>query len=179
MRFPMNEMDKRQILRERARLLAAEPLKKEASENHLEVLEFFLAYENYAIETSYVREVYPLNDFTPLPCVPAFVLGIVNVRGRIIPVIDLKKFFDLPEKGLGELNKIIIIREAEMEFGILADALLGIRKISRERIKPAPAVDSSVRTEYVKGITDERLIILETGKILSDRKIIVQEGGTQ
>ena len=175
----MNEVEKRRILRERAKLLAAEPLKKEVSENHLEVLEFLLAYENYAIETSYIREVYPLKDFTPLPSVPAFVLGIVNVRGRIIPVIDLKRFFDLPEKGLGDLNKIIIIREAEMEFGILADALLGIRKVPRERIQPAPAADSSVRTEYVKGVTDERLIILEAAKILSDRKIIVQEGGAQ
>ena len=175
----MNEAEKKRILRERAKLLAAEPLKKEVSEDYLEVLEFLLAYENYAIETGYVQEVYPLKDFTPLPSVPAFVLGIVNVRGRIIPVINLKRFFDLPDKGLGELNKIIIIREAEMEFGILADALLGIRKVPRARIQPAPAADSSVRTEYVKGVTDERLIILEAAKILSDRKLIVQEGGAQ
>jgi purine-binding chemotaxis protein CheW len=173
----MNEAEKRRILRERTRLLAVEPLKEATTEGHLEVLEFLLAYENYAIETGYVREVYPLKDFTPLPSVPAFVLGLVNVRGRIISIIDLKKFFGLPEKGLGNLNKIIVIDESGMEFGILADEMLGIRKVSRERIQPAPAADSSVRTEYVKGVTDEQLIILETGKILSDKKIIIQEGG--
>lgn len=175
----MNETEKRRILKERAGLLAVEPLKKEAPEDQMEVLEFLLAYENYAIETGYVREVCPLKDFTSLPSVPDFVLGIVNVRGRIIPVIDLKKFFNLPEKGLGDLNKIIIIHEAGMEFGILADAVSGTRKISRKRVQPAPAGDSSVRAEYVKGVTDERLIVLETGKILSDKKIIVQEGGAQ
>lgn len=50
--------------------------------------------------SEYVREIYPLKEFTPIPCTPPFVLGIINVRGQILSVIDIKKFFDLPEKGL-------------------------------------------------------------------------------
>src|SRR4029077_20843283 len=101
--------DAAQVLRTRARALARPPVQRPAAHTWLEVLEFRLAQESYAIETRYVREVYPLKDLTPLPCTPPFVLGIVNVRGRILPVIDLKKFFDLPERGLNGLLRIIVI----------------------------------------------------------------------
>ena len=89
----------KRILRERALALAAEPGETQTLADSIEVVEFLLAHERYAVESSYVREVYPLENLTPLPCTPGFVLGIVNLRGEILSVIDLKKFFDLPEKG--------------------------------------------------------------------------------
>ncbi len=87
--------DNREILRARARVLARPPQSIPAAETSLEVVEFRLAQECYALETRFVNVVYPLKDLTPLPCTQPFVLGIVNVRGRITPVIDVKKFFDL------------------------------------------------------------------------------------
>src|SRR5687768_2140813 len=90
--------DAKQILRARAQALARPARHVPLAEASLEVLEFRLAQERYALETRYVREVYPLKDLTRLPCTPPFVLGIVNVRGRITPVIDIKKFFDLPDE---------------------------------------------------------------------------------
>jgi len=113
------------ILKARARALAKEPEQAVAARSFIEITEFRLASETYGIESSFVREVYPLKDFTPLPGVPPFVLGIVNVHGQILSVVDLKKFFNLPDKGLGELNKVIILHNGRMEFGILADAVLG------------------------------------------------------
>jgi len=98
--------------------------KKEAS-IIIEVIAFTLVTEIYGIESNFVKEVYTLTDFTPLPGVPSYIFGIINVRGQILPVIDLKKFFNLPEKGLGELNKVIILSNGLMEFGILADVVLG------------------------------------------------------
>ena len=82
----------------------------------LELLEFRLASERYAVESRLVQEVHPLRDLTPLPCTPPFVLGIVNVRGRILPVLDLKKFFDLPERGLTDLHRIILVRGNDLEL---------------------------------------------------------------
>jgi len=103
--------ERRKILRARAKVLARE-LKTDGSEQaRLEALEFVVAYEKYAIESSYVREVYPLKELTPLPGTPAFVLGVINVRGQIVSVIDPKRFFDLPEKGLTDLNKVILISD--------------------------------------------------------------------
>src|ERR1019366_1698015 len=127
--------DAREILRERARALSRPRKQAPVAEASLELLEFRLAQEHYALETRYVREVYPLKDLTPLPCTPPFVLGIVNVRGRILPVIDLKKFFDLPEQGVTDLHRIILIEGNEMALGLLADAVEGMRSISADNLQ--------------------------------------------
>jgi len=164
---------KREILKTRAKTLAREPEIGEETQGDLELVEFLLSYETYGVESSFVREVYPLNEITPLPGTPPFVLGIINVRGQILSVLDLKKFFDLPEKGLTDLNKVIIIHDEIMEFGILADAVTGIRKISLDTIQSALPTLTGIRAEYLKGVTDKRMVILDAKKILRDEKIIV------
>ncbi|TRZ52091.1 purine-binding chemotaxis protein CheW, partial [bacterium] len=145
------------------------------NQEFLEIVAFRLASETYGIEAAYVREAYPLRDFTPLPGVPPFVLGIVNVRGQILSVIDLKKFFDLPAGGLGQLNKLIILWDEQMEFGILADEILGAQSIPLDSIQPAPPTVSGIGAEYLRGITAERVILLDAEKILNDEKIIVDQ----
>ena len=167
--------ERKKILRARAEALAREPQSKQGGEESIDVVEFLLAYESYAIESSCVREVYPLKDLTPLPGTPPFVLGVSSVRGQILSVIDLKKFFDLPEKGLTDLNKVIIVRADFMEFGILADAVLGVRSIPLQELQgPLPTL-TGIRAEYLRGVTKERLVLLDAAKILSDKKIIVHE----
>jgi len=167
--------EKKEVFRKRAQKLAGEPAVEEADRGSIEVIQFLLAYERYAIETSYVREVYPLKDITPLPGAPPFVMGIVNVRGRILSVVDLKKFFDLPEKGLGELNKIIILAADEMEFGILADEIVGTGLLHPDDLQPALPTFSGIGEEYLKGLAEGGLIVLDGGMILADRRIIVNE----
>lgn len=166
---------KKSILKERARALAREPKGEEAAGEEIEVLEFQLAYERYGIESSYVREVYPLKEFTPLPCVSPFVLGIINVRGQIVFVIDIKKFFDLPEKGLTDLNKVVIIHNDSMEFGILADVILGMRRIALRDIQPSLPTLTGIREQYLKGVTPESLVLLDAEKLLTDKNIVVHE----
>ncbi|HMF47507.1 MAG TPA: chemotaxis protein CheW, partial [Candidatus Saccharimonadales bacterium] len=116
------EEKKKQLLKARARELARDDAKEKTAGESIEVVEFLLAYETYGIESAYVREICPLKDLTPVPCTPRFVLGIINVRGQIVSVIDMKKFFDLPDQGLTDLNKVLVLRNDRMEFGLLADA---------------------------------------------------------
>jgi len=168
----------RSILKQRAMVLAQEPEQAGSAQDFIEILEFRLSQETYGIESAFVREVYPLKDLTPLPCTPSFVLGIINVRGQILSVIDLKKFFNLQEKGLGDLNKVIIIHNESMEFGILADIILGTRSISPEAIQDPPVTVTGIGAEYLKGLTMEHLIILDAKKILEDEKIVVNEDVT-
>jgi len=167
--------EKERILKARARELAREPESKEAAEECIEVVGFLLAHEKYAVETAYVREAYPLKEFTRLPGTPPFVLGVLNVRGQIISVIDIKKFFGLPEKGIADLNKIIILHSDSMEFGILADAMLGVHNIPLNKIQPSLPTLTDIRQEYLKGITGEREVILDAEKLLSDKNIIVHQ----
>jgi purine-binding chemotaxis protein CheW len=165
----------KRILKARAEALAREPARARAAAEHIEVVEFVLAYERYAVETRYVREVSPLENLTPLPCTPAFVLGIVNMRGEILSVIDLKKFFELPEKGLTDLNKVIVLEAENMRFGILADAVSGVRRIPVDEIQPSLPTLTGVREAYLKGVTAERMVILDADKLLADERIIVLE----
>jgi purine-binding chemotaxis protein CheW len=167
--------DAGRILRERARLLARVPERAPVAGAVLELLEFSLAQERYAVESRFVREVCPLKDLTPLPCTPPFLLGIVNVRGRILPVLDLKKFFDLPEKGLTDLHRIILVRGHGLELGLLADAITGTRSISADSLQPSLPTLTGIRENYLKGVTAERLVVLDLARILADPKIVVHE----
>jgi purine-binding chemotaxis protein CheW len=167
--------DTQRILKERAQELAREPARAESADESIEVIEFLLAHERYAVESEHVREAYPLEELTPLPCTPAFVLGIVNVRGEILSVIDLKKFFDLPEKGLTDLNKVIVLESENMVFGIVADAISGVRRIPRADIQPSLPTLTGIREDYLLGVTAERVVILDAEKLLNDEKLIVNE----
>jgi purine-binding chemotaxis protein CheW len=161
------------LLKSRAVEMAKEPQMKISETEGLEVITFSLATENYGIESVFIREVYPLKDFTPLPGVPSYILGIFNIHGQILPVIDLKKFFNLPIKGLVELNKVIILRNEQMEFGILADIIHGTQTIELDDIKVVPPTVSGIREMYLKGVTNNKIIILNAEKILMDESIIV------
>jgi purine-binding chemotaxis protein CheW len=166
---------KKAVLRSRAKSLAQEPERKGETEDCLEMLAFRLAHETYAIETRFIREVYPLTELTPLPCTPAYIFGIINIRGQILTIIDMKKFFDLPEKGIANLNRVIVVRNDDMELGILADEIIGIKSIFGDDIKPPPATITGIGAEYLKGVTEDRLIVVEADKVLSDRRLVVHE----
>ncbi|MEI9895031.1 MAG: chemotaxis protein CheW [Chthoniobacter sp.] len=167
--------DPERILRERARILARVPEREPVAGAVLELLEFSLAQERYAVENRFVREVCPLKELTPLPCTPPFLLGIVNVRGRILPVLDLKKFFDLPEKGLTDLHRIILVRGEDLELGLLADAISGVSSIAAESLQPSLPTLTGIREDYLQGVTADRLVVLDLARILADPKIVVHE----
>jgi purine-binding chemotaxis protein CheW len=167
--------ESRAILRRRARALAQKRAQVGLGKVLLEIVEFSLASETYGFEAAFVREVYPLKAFTPLPNVPPFVLGIVNVRGQILSILDLRRFFDMPDRGLGQLNKLLILRNEHMELGILADDILGARSIEVEGLQGAPPTVSGIGAQYLRGVTDERVILLDAGRLLSDKQIIVHQ----
>jgi len=167
--------EKEHILRVRADALARPPENDAKSRPHIELVEFALAHETYGIQSSFVREVSAVNELTPLPCTPAFVLGIVNVRGEIVSVIDLKKLFDLPGAGLTDLGRVIILHAEAMTFGILADQIIGVHDVALDEIRPAPPNHRGIRERYLMGVTSDRLVVLDAVALLSDRKIIVHE----
>jgi purine-binding chemotaxis protein CheW len=170
----LSEQDKKSLLKARATSLAALP-PSEAAEEYLEIIEFQLASETYGIELRHASEVSLLKELTPVPCTPAFVLGIINLHGRVLSVVDLKRFFDLPNNALTDLNRVIVVRKDGMEVGILADTIHGVRRIPRRALQPSLPTLTGVRAEYLKGITGERLIVLDADKLLSDLKIVVQD----
>jgi purine-binding chemotaxis protein CheW len=119
--------------------------------------------------------VCPLREITPVPCTPPFVAGIINVRGQIVPVIDLKRFFDLPQGGITDLNKVLIMRNDDLEVGFLADAISGGRRLDMESLQASLPTLTGIRADYLRGVTGDRLVVLDAERILSDKKIIVDD----
>jgi purine-binding chemotaxis protein CheW len=167
------------ILQARALTLAQEPAGRENTNDVVEVLEFTLAHERYAVEAHYVRQVATLEHLTPLPCTPAFVLGIVNLRGAILPVLDLKSFFELPVMGLTDLNKIIVLQSEKILFSILADEILGVRNVLLRDVQTSLPTLTGVRKDYLKGVTPERVALLDAEKFLGSEIIVVREHVTE
>lgn len=163
------------VLRKRAAELAQRPAAEDHSGASLECLEFILSGENYAIELSFIAETLPLVEFTPLFCTPPFVLGIANMRGRIISIIDLRRFFELPTIGLSDLNRVIVVGYGDMEFGVLADSIVGMRSLKPQEILPSPDAFTGLREEYLAGVTANRCALLDMRKIMSDPRIVVHE----
>ena len=171
----LSAQKKKEILQSRSKELADELFEQSNDAEYFEVVEFILSFEKYAIESLFVSEVTPLKDFTPVPCTPSFVLGITNIRGKMISIIDIKKFFNLLEKRLTNLNRVIVVKTPEMELGILADSIMGVRLISRNDIQPSLPTLTDIGSEFIQGVTEDRTIILDIEKILCYPKIIVHQ----
>lgn len=162
------------ILRERAEFLSQIPSEKKSPEHEIEVLDFSISGERYAIETSFIREVCLLELLTRVPCVPSFILGVIYLRGQFFSVMDLGKFFNLPERGIMHLNKVILVAEGALELGIFAKAIGSVQKIDLSRVHAFPTL-KGLGSDYVKGVTAQGLIVLNMKKILTDKNILIDE----
>jgi purine-binding chemotaxis protein CheW len=143
--------------------------------NLLEVLCFSLGEERYAVESGYVATVLPLPQFTPLPGTPPYVLGIVSVRGHIVSVLDLRVFFELPIEGLSDRNYLVVLRNQEMEFGLLADRIRGIEQMARTGLQAGLANLSGIRANYLLGISSEQTTVLDGARLLGDPSLRIHD----
>jgi len=168
------QRDAAAVLQARAQALARRETAAEPGAS-IELLEFRVARENYALESRHVLEVLPLVDLTPVPCTPAFVRGVVNVRGRITAVVDLRTFFGLPARGLADLHHTILVRGAGLEFGVLADLVAGVRAHPRDGLQPAGPGLTGVPSAYLLGMTAERLVVLDLERVFADPRLVVHE----
>ncbi|MBI9108376.1 MAG: purine-binding chemotaxis protein CheW [Spirochaetales bacterium] len=172
----LTEEEKERILKGRAKDLAKETAGEEGADTRIWVVEFVLAKERYGIEPDFVRDVFPVKILTPLPGTPAFVLGITNMRGEILSVIDLKRFFDIPDVGIGDRAKVLVLESETMVFGFLVDSVIGTRSIPLDSIQPALPTLTEIRRKYLKGVTNDRMAVLDGEAILGDETLIVNQG---
>lgn len=153
----------------------AQAIEDERPESLIEVLCFTLGEELYAIETRHVAAALPLPQFTPLPGTPPFVLGIVGVRGHIVSVLDLRVFFQLPIEGLSDKNYLVVLRSADMEFGLLADRIRGIEQLRRDSLQAELANLTGIRARYLLGVTPDQKTVLDGARLLGDPDLLVRD----
>ncbi|MBI2606527.1 MAG: purine-binding chemotaxis protein CheW [Deltaproteobacteria bacterium] len=165
------------ILKRRAAALARPQVEPRPASEFVETLEFRLGAERFAVETSFVREVYPLKEVTPLPGTPDFILGAMNVRGQVVTINDLARWLELPESARTAGSKVLILRDGEMECGFLADEVVGMRAIACDELEETLPTLTGIRAECLKGVTRDRTVLLDAGKVLASPKLII--GGKQ
>lgn len=127
-----------------------------------QVVVFQLLDQNYGVDIEKVYEIIRMETITKVPRAPLFIEGVINLRGRIIPVIDLCKRFNLVGSVRAESSRIIIVEVGGATIGMIVDAVLEVLRIPVEKIEPPPPVVSGINASYLKGIAlwGERLIIL-------------------
>lgn len=169
-----SEEEIKKVLKLRTERLA-KPIKEVELDNTLSVVEFLLAKEKYAIESIYIQEIQPLLDLTPLPTTPKFILGITNLRGQILSVMNLKIFFDLLDADIKNSPKLIIVSVGEMTLAFLADDVIGQSRISLLDLQTSLPTLTEKQSKYLIGITKDELIVLDIVKLLTDKQITVNE----
>ena len=164
-----------ELLIERAYKLARLKISNDIIEDTLSVVEFGLNPERYAIEEKLIREVILLKDLTPIPGVPDFVAGVTVVRGKIISVINLKVILGIKTKGITDLNRIIILKYDQMEFGILTDSISGTLRLKNNAISDVPANIYGDAGKFIKGISEDGLIILNGLNLITSKLLLVDQ----
>lgn len=146
---------------------------KKAATQDLQAVVFMLNKAYYGVPILQVQEIVKMTEITELPNTPDFVQGIVNLRGKIIPIIDMRKRFGLPQEAIDENWKILILKAEDVLFGVMVDQISEVEKVAANLIEKPPKIVAGVNGKFINGIakTENRLLILlDIAKILSDEE---------
>jgi purine-binding chemotaxis protein CheW len=149
--------------------VAAEPLR---------VVRFQLGEEEFGVDVMKVFEVLPVPEVRPVPKAPEFVEGVVDIRDSIIPVIDMRKRFSLPERETGDPGRLLIVAIGEARAGLIVDTVPGVAPLAEDAVSPPPDFFRGLAGRYLEGLAkdDDRMIImLNVGEILSSKEKIALE----
>jgi len=150
--------------------------------NEGKYLTFSLAGEQYGIGILKVREIIGMMPITPVPLAPPFLKGVINLRGKVIPVVDLRRKFEMPEADVTERTCIIVVQVKgspdRISMGIVVDAVSEVLNIKASDIEPTPTLGSNLNTDYILGIgkMDGGIkILLDIDRVLSREEIMALE----
>ena len=147
------------------------------SDDSQQLVSFVVGHELFGVSILAVQEIIRMETITPIPNAPEFIEGVINLRGKVIPIVDLKKRLNIISESQGEKEKkrILVIEVAERIIGFIVDAVSEVMKITTESIEPPPdIVVAGVESEYIQGVSkldDNLLILLDFGKIFQNREV--------
>jgi len=136
-------------------------------------LTFMLAGEEYGVEILKVQEIKGWDSATPIPNTPEHVLGVLNLRGAVVPIVDLRKRFAMDSVPYGATTVVIVVKmghtDQERTVGLVVDGVADVYRLEEEQIRPAPEMGNTVSTDYVKGLASvesKMVILLEIDKLV-------------
>ncbi len=134
---------------------------------------FRLENEKYGINVMRVQEVLRMTEIAPVPGAPEYVLGIINLRGNVVTVIDTRKRFGLTETESDDATRIVIIEAENQVIGILVDSVAEVAELRTTEIETAPNVGNDESSKYIQGVSnqqEELLILVDVNKLLNDEE---------
>lgn len=136
-------------------------VKKEGEIVH-HLVTFNLGKEEFGVDIGSVQEIIRATDITPVPGAPSHVRGVINLRGKIIPVIDLRKRFCLPETATNDAQRIVVVERGEKRLGMLVDSVSQVIRLSSAIVEEIPEEATTLDENYIKGVgkLESRLIII-------------------
>lgn len=138
--------------------------------NERQLVVFELAKETYGVDISRVQEIIRFQEITKVPKVPDFIEGVINLRGNVIPVIDLRKRFDFEEIEKTNATRIIVVEVDQYTVGMVVDAVSEVVRVNENSIEPPSNIIADIDTDYLSGVCkyeDQLIILLELSKVLS------------
>jgi purine-binding chemotaxis protein CheW len=166
----------RAIMDERALALARVPPRPPTAAEVMEVAVFDLGDERYAIETRYVRRVIQLDEFTPIPGTPNFVVGIMNLRGEVLAVFALRPLLGLPRLELEGRTRVVVLGTDRDEFGVLSDTTVEVQNLRIDDVLEPPGSLEGAGRQLIRGVTEDALIVLDGVMLLGDPRLIINQG---
>lgn len=150
-------------------------ISKEVDEGaNKQFLTFRIDKEEYGVELMSIREIKGWSSTTKLPNSPSFMKGVINLRGIVIPIFDLKNRFNMGETNPTEKNVVIIIAIGDRMIGVLVDAVSDILTVQQDQVKTAPQVESGIDQDFIDGListNDKMVVILNAEKIFDEQTI--------
>jgi purine-binding chemotaxis protein CheW len=134
---------------------------------------FYLADEKYGVPVSQVREVLRYSEITPVPGAPDYVIGIINLRGNVVTVLDTRKRFALPPVDVDDSTRVVIIEVEDQVVGILVDQVSEVMRLANGEVETAPNVGNDESSKYIQGVASRDgnlLILVDLHKLLSDEE---------
>jgi len=139
-----------------------------------EVLVFVLGGEEYCVDILKVQEIRGYEKVTPIPAAPAYLKGVVNLRGAIVPVIDLRMRFGMAEPRYDAFTVVIVLRIAGRVVGAVVDGVSDVLQLAASEVKPAPSLGSVVDASFIAGLATQSgrmILILDIEKLLSSGEL--------
>lgn len=155
-------------------LIEQTPVEAEQADRAGKYLTFSLGSEEYGLEILRVREIIGMMDVTSVPRTPEFIKGVINLRGKVIPVMDLRLKFSMPEVEHTEETCIIVVTFGEVDMGIIVDKVQEVLDIAGDDIEDAPAFGTDVNTDFILGMgkCEGRVtILLDISKVMSQEDL--------
>ncbi len=143
---------------------------KRQDDELIQLVTFSIGEEEFGVDILKVQEIIRTMEITKVPRAEAFVEGVINLRGKVIPIIDLRRRFHLASKEYDKHTRIIVIEIGNMIVGFVVDAVSEVLRIPSSTVEPPPAVVAGVESEYISGVGklhDRLLILLDLDKLLS------------